>query len=1009
MRNRYPWIIGVSILLLAGGAAWGQTAQSVEPAQALRAKSAGQRPALAIIISMGETASSDFLPCRHNLEDFLMIELANQPFLQLVDRQALQAVLKEHAISQSNLADVKNAPAIGKFVGADYLLNVLVEKKEEKKEKKNVVEKEQRKNAVIRLVETATGQVKLESQIELAEDPTLVSVAIREKVLAALRPDSQAANRLTVGIAAFPNRSGTDRSDKLGIELQKALRSRLREETWAVVLERQYPTSLLDEADLARAGLVRDKGVESLPPADLAVSGSIEDADGDFEPEKPWEVKLALTLRLRGKSTEIEVKCRSDAVEAAAGRIMEKIDEFRRQQPAPQGGPPEKELWRRQAMYLMPQRCVTWGEAIVPNFMMSSKANKLEAIRAWENVLLLDNDDPEAVTYLGVCMIGFNRWSERNSAAVEQMIAGSRLVERALRGHPNRVRADTFIMCIDPLLTAAPARATEMAQYVVDHRDQFTAGGAENYFVKAALLAHSSVDPNDVKSLYAVWDRVIENAEKDPNSVILGFSPSPRNGTMPLDQVAEFLEKYLDSSDPVVQFVAQRNVGKRLCLDKDAAGLPHLDKAIDLLDKAYPRCSSYGYYLTDIYQIRIEACQLLGLPEEAKKTAIAGTKHFMETDRFDNSVAWLYYYCVTRAFGAGQEKEALAVCDAYLAAVPKHAACHPDSWPSVFGKREELLARLNGKPVPSMNGLQLVRGTELVNRRLPLLRMTVASDSLWLVVGERTGGSAMGFSPDRDEIRKLTDVSGPIYGLAATKNAVFFGTSRGLFKLAFDGKLIKHYRQEDGSLPSNAVMDVCEGGGKIYFSYSGGIAVLDPPSDKITVLAPSNHETKLGEEPRGGQRIRWDAATPRLYACFYPLWYFTFPELSSEYGWSPQDKVWKSYPIKEAPLVVASQDDEALIVRLSGDQTLFHFVKSGQDVTTAVPVSRSLGEPAWDENRLWAPTSSGLYEVDRATGRVAWLAYEEGNPFLSVLKHGNRLYIATTRGLYYLSINPISR
>ena len=30
-------------------------------------------------------------------------------------------------------------------------------------------------------------------------------MAIREKVLAALRPDSQAANRLTVGIAAFPN------------------------------------------------------------------------------------------------------------------------------------------------------------------------------------------------------------------------------------------------------------------------------------------------------------------------------------------------------------------------------------------------------------------------------------------------------------------------------------------------------------------------------------------------------------------------------------------------------------------------------------------------------------------------------------------------------------------------------------------------------------------------------------------------------------------------------------
>ena len=36
-----------------------------------------------------------------------MIELANQPFLQLVDRQAIQAVLKEHAIALSNLNDTK--------------------------------------------------------------------------------------------------------------------------------------------------------------------------------------------------------------------------------------------------------------------------------------------------------------------------------------------------------------------------------------------------------------------------------------------------------------------------------------------------------------------------------------------------------------------------------------------------------------------------------------------------------------------------------------------------------------------------------------------------------------------------------------------------------------------------------------------------------------------------------------------------------------------------------------
>jgi ligand-binding sensor domain-containing protein len=60
-----------------------------------------------------------------------------------------------------------------------------------------------------------------------------------------------------------------------------------------------------------------------------------------------------------------------------------------------------------------------------------------------------------------------------------------------------------------------------------------------------------------------------------------------------------------------------------------------------------------------------------------------------------------------------------------------------------------------------------------------------------------------------------------------------------------------------------------------------------------------------------------------------------------------------------------------------------------------------MGEPAWDERRIWVPTYTGLYEVDRRTGHVYWLAHHQDNPFFSVLRHGGRLYIATARGLYY--------
>ncbi len=186
--------------------------------------SAKHVPTLALVGSVRGTGGSS----REDLEDLMVVEFGNQPFLHLVERRAIGAILKEHVIALSGLGDTKNAVALGKLAGADYLLHVLAT----------------RDKASVRLVEVATGQVKLEEQVVLASDLALSLAAIREKVLAALQPQSQAVNRLTVGIAAFPNRSGTDRSDKLGIELQKALRRRLRQEAWAVVLERQYPTAL---------------------------------------------------------------------------------------------------------------------------------------------------------------------------------------------------------------------------------------------------------------------------------------------------------------------------------------------------------------------------------------------------------------------------------------------------------------------------------------------------------------------------------------------------------------------------------------------------------------------------------------------------------------------------------------------------------------------------------------------------------------------------------------------
>ena len=949
---------------------------------------------------------------KDSFDDLLAVELSHQSVLRIVDRQKMQTILKEHAIALTNIGNAQNAIALGKFVGADCLLHVSMGKK----------------TAALRLVEVASGQVKVEGEVALRDDLTLSAVAIREKVLAALRPESQAAHRLTVGIAAFPNRSGTDRSDKLGIELQKALRKRLQERPWAVVLERQYPTSLLEEVDLARSGLVRQHAVETLPPADLVILGTLEDIGREYAPDKPWDIKADLTLRLRDKSIPILAKCRSNAIETAADDILKTIDDVRRQ-PASRATVSEKELWRRQALYLMPRPMLSgYDGAMIPELYASNETNKREVIRAWENVLLLDDKNAEAMTYLGVCGIAFSRWfynesqmfGKEKNTRVAQWIAGSRLLERALEIEPTTARAATYLYCLRPMVDAVPRRAREMAQYVQDHPDRFK-GLPESPWVKVALTKPSTTNKDEN---YQQLDRVLASGANDPNAVLVSLPQrTAKSGTM--KRYSELLKKYEDSPDAVVQFAVHRALGEwLLAIKKDEACLKHFDRAIAVMEAAYAKCKSpHRDSLNNIYRLKAEACLLFHREKEAKQTAWAGVEHFMKIGRFDsnehftatsswfyeNYIGWLYEYCVTEAHEPGGEKHELDVCNTYLAAA-KPVWTLASSWPRISAKREELLTRLAGNQPPDMAATPAVTTWEqdlMATIEDTFVPMAVLNDTLWFGPGK---WRPLHSYDDRGVVQVNNSYSA--FGVAACQGALFHGSSEGLSKFDAAGKLLKRYGRQGASLPGS-IDDVCEGNGKLYFSFRGspcgGIAVLDPATDKVTVIAPSTREATAATEPTDGiSCISWDAAEQRLFVHDYFHRQYGSPILTSVYGWSAKDATWRRLPPGEAPHFVVSNGDETLLTRVVGDQTEFRFIKSGQKLMAGVPVPTLLGRPAWDEHHIWAPTASGLYEIDRATGKMIWLAYADGNFFRAVLKTADRLYISTNHGIYYRDLSAMA-
>ena len=138
-------------------------------------------------------------------------------------------------------------------------------------------------------------------------------------------------------------------------------------------------------------------------------------------------------------------------------------------------------------------------------------------------------------------------------AAMDRCIAGSRLVERAVRIQPTRERAASYVFCLRLVLEVAPARAKEMAQYILDHPEQFKESPNAPWVKIAQTKPLQATDEGDSTAL----DRALANAEQDPNSVLILFPPGlTRNA--PAGKYDGLLAKYQDSLDPVVQFVVQR-------------------------------------------------------------------------------------------------------------------------------------------------------------------------------------------------------------------------------------------------------------------------------------------------------------------------------------------------------------------------------------------------------------------------------------------------------------------
>jgi tetratricopeptide (TPR) repeat protein len=716
-----------------------------------------------------------------------------------------------------------------------------------------------------------TGKIVLEEDMNTYEDIFLTSAVIREKVIKALKLKPNITECHTVGIISFINKSGTDRSDKLNLELQKSIRQRLRSETWATLLERQYPTGLLEEVELDRMGLTKDN-VEKLPPADMVIFGTLQDISRSYK-GNTWDVNIELLVRLEKRTASFTITCHSDCLEETAKRIVEEINNFRRKQTESFSVKQEKELWRQQALYLMPRSSYQVGRYYFDCISEREKRDTIEAIRAWENLLLLAPDNSEANLNLGMCLVSLYRFDlvramnshVQNKMAEKQTMRGSLLVETAMRADPTPHNIRTFAFLVDIQLLY---RSGEICEFILANQKMF-----ESYEIKNAGMRLASLRKDSL--IYEI-DKAVHDVDKDPSLVLTFFIKLQNNYGDSPDVAINCARKYTDSDSSIVRFCAEWTIADMLYrYKKDPSALLHFDRAIEAHDGAYTamaKCSAAHYgTIDDIYRYKISACNLLNKPNIARETVLSGVKYFTDADRFNHAIDWLYFYCLTEVLTDHDAEQGVAICDTYLKVQNRDGERHQDHYRSaVIEAKKKFTAIVAGTSQPDFSRMTLIEGTEMLWVRGP--KMTGAGGKVWLSWGVMPHeGRALVYSPGKKSVQSVKGVQGKVASVAAIGKEVFFGGVGGIYKVNLAGELVKHYQKGLNEIPSNHIVDLCTGAGKLYMSFREsdryGVAVLDPASNDAMVLAPTSREATLQTEPvYDVKRIWWDATNNQLYA-----------------------------------------------------------------------------------------------------------------------------------------------
>jgi hypothetical protein len=787
------------------------------------------------------------------LGDLVTADLTGAPGLSLVERQDLDAVLRELHLSLHGFVRAKDAVRAGKLLKVDWFLFGT----EAKIDGTNCI--------VVRIVDARTGILRDAGVASGEEARPKIAAGIAAFVSQSRQDAASAQSRIYLAIGAFEDVSVNNRLADFPAQVRGYLTSAYRHNK-VTLLEREYVETLLREVRLDLAGLTEEGGTNLPPPLQSAfwlVSGQYQ----SYETTN-LQVEFNLDVRrifgktrhftlcgLPGESVCGQIKTAIDqTLDQSAGHIViTRASEARAQmtigkdllRPYLGGG----NFHNLDLIYFVEKP----GENS-PAETAKEKRNVEEAMRAFEAVILLEPTNREAKMYLATCL------------------------RKSVINRPDAVR-DHYRELIDEPTQDQWTEAARKALMRTFERSWW--GGPtpeeEVRWYESAALQTTNV---------AARDFYQQRAKAAEEEAIIRRGDSPEAEELAEKKLFEGIRQFRDE-------ISKNNVGDLFCI-KDYARTMHSDPAVTAqkLTELLPKMESAApemkpYLLSAVLRFQVEtSAPVVAEFQRTLNACIENPDQLFHPNQFWHLVGWsVYEWCFEitnyplavnlmegkrRAAAQGHaefnEQEKVRLAYAYVA---------EERWKDAL----DVFESLGNQPVevygygPWGSALRPIYGDKMAaycrsklglsapvnplefNLGKPVLCFCTPSSapstfitdnsSLWIGMGGQL--LQLDFELKTNLVINLpVDADVPITAMCLTSSNVWIGTGgAGLIQYDKANRKCRRITEADG-LMMNYLSDLYVAGNFLWIGFSdttgGGLGQLDLNSQKLTSFMPSLKE-----------------------------------------------------------------------------------------------------------------------------------------------------------------------